>query len=210
MIREDAMETRALREWLAAQGCSIAQAGGPEGSEAFEIRRGERRAVLPVGTGLQLDDRRARWIVEKLGLDWADLPGRWEHFAHGADVGVRGIGRSLDRAFAEAARAMVAAAVDLDAVRPELSVALECSGENVEDLLYAWLNAVVYEMATRRMLFSRFDVTMDERSLRAVAWGERASPERHEPAVEIKGATFTALAVRRDGDDWIAECVVDV
>ena len=44
------------------------------------------------------------------------MPGRWQHFPHGADVGVRGIGRSLAEAFAEAARAMTAAAVDLDAV----------------------------------------------------------------------------------------------
>jgi SHS2 domain-containing protein len=138
------------------------------------------------------------------------MAGRWEHYPHGADIGVRGVGRSLEEAFAEAARAMTAAAVDPDAVRAETAVPIRCSGSDAEDLLYAWLNAVIYEMATRRMLFSRFDVTVEGGTLEAVAWGEPVAPERHEPAVEVKGATYTTLHVRRDGEQWIAECVVDV
>jgi SHS2 domain-containing protein len=60
------------------------------------------------------------------------------------------------------------------------------------------------------MLFGKFDVTIDGDSLHATAYGEAVSPGRHEPAVEVKGATYTALSVRREGDDWIAECVIDV
>ncbi|MEO8326472.1 MAG: archease, partial [Nitrospirota bacterium] len=34
---------------------------------------------------------------------------------------------------------------------------------------------------------------------------------KHEPAVEIKGATYTELSVRRiEGNGWVAQCVVDV
>jgi tRNA nucleotidyltransferase (CCA-adding enzyme) len=35
--------------------------------------------------------------------------------------------------------------------------------------------------------------------------------ERHQPAVEVKGATYTALKVARDEQGrWVAQCVVDV
>lgn len=136
--------------------------------------------------------------------------GRWEHFPHGADIGVRGIGASLPEAFAQAALAMTAAVVDPGHVEPRLPVDIRCAGQDAEDLFYAWLNAVVYEMATRRMLFSRFDVEIESGDLHAVAWGEPVSPQRHEPAVEVKGATFTALEVRRVADHWVAQCVVDV
>jgi tRNA nucleotidyltransferase (CCA-adding enzyme) len=105
---------------------------------------------------------------------------------------------------------MTGAVVDLDSIRPQLSVEIQCAGRDAEDLLYAWLNAVIYEMATRRMLFNRFDVQIENSQLRAIAWGEPVSPDRHEPAVELKGATFTALRVRREDDQWAAECVVDV
>jgi tRNA nucleotidyltransferase (CCA-adding enzyme) len=134
----------------------------------------------------------------------------WQHFAHDADVGVRGIGGTLAEAFAEAARAMTAAAVDPDVVESRTPVTIACTGADPEDLLYAWLNALIYEMASRRMVFGRFDVEIDRLELRATAWGEPVNLERHQPAVEIKGATFTALAVRRQDGVWIAECVVDV
>lgn len=144
------------------------------------------------------------------GIEMSRDSGRWEHFPHGADIGVRGIGASLAQAFAHAARAMTAAVVDLDSVHPEVPVEIRCTGASAEDLFYAWLNAVIFEMATRRMVFGRFAVEIEGHSLRATAWGERVSVERHEPAVEIKGATFTALSVRREGDEWVAQCVVDV
>lgn len=139
-----------------------------------------------------------------------DKCGRWEHFPHGADVGIRGIGRSLAQAFAEAAKAMTAVSVDPGAVRVEMPVEIRCTGANVEDLFYAWLNALVYEMATRRMVFGRFVVDIQGHALHATAWGERLSPGRHQPAVELKGATYTALAVRHESGHWIAQCVIDV
>jgi SHS2 domain-containing protein len=66
-------------------------------------------------------------------------------------------------------------------------------------------------MATRRMLFSRFEVRLDGGRLDADAWGEPVDVGRHCPAVEIKGATYTELDVRRLADGaWLAQCVVDV
>jgi tRNA nucleotidyltransferase (CCA-adding enzyme) len=140
----------------------------------------------------------------------AKADGRWEHFPHGADIGVRGVGRTLARAFSEAARAMTAAVVDPDDVQAETSIEIRCTGESVEDLFYAWLNAVIYEMATRRMVFGRYYIEIDNYRLHATMWGEPVRPGRHKPAVEVKGATFTQLSVRHDGEYWTAQCVVDV
>jgi len=54
-------------------------------------------------------------------------------------------------------------------------------------------------------------VTLHGHALEARAWGEPIDRERHKPAVEVKGATYTALSVaRRDDGTWVAQCVVDV
>lgn len=45
---------------------------------------------------------------------------------------------------------------------------------------------------------------------KASLWGERVDPARHRPAVEVKGATYTELKVAREGELWVAQCVVDV
>jgi tRNA nucleotidyltransferase (CCA-adding enzyme) len=41
--------------------------------------------------------------------------------------------------------------------------------------------------------------------------GEPLDADRHQPAVEIKGATYTQLSVsENDAGTWTARCVVDV
>lgn len=136
---------------------------------------------------------------------------RWEHFAHQADIGIRGIGRSVDEAFEQAGLALTAVVVMPDAVQPMTSVTIEGAATDLEVLLVDWLNAIVFEMATRRMLFGAFDVSIHDAHLTATAIGESVDPVRHEPAVEIKGATYTALRVERQSDGaWLAQCVVDV
>ena len=136
---------------------------------------------------------------------------QWEHFPHGADVGVRGVGPSPAAAFEQAAVALTAAITDPALVRPAQSVAVACEAPDLEVLLVEWLNALVFEMATRHMLFARFAVRIDGTRLMAEAWGERIDAQRHQPAAEAKGATFTALKVARRADgQWLAQCVVDV
>jgi len=124
---------------------------------------------------------------------------------------VRGTGSSQSEAFANAAIALTAVVTDPRSVRPLLSVHVECALADPELLLCEWLNAVVYEMATRHMLFSGFEVHIDGARLHARLVGEPVDVERHAPAVEVKGATLTELAVRRNVDGtWLAQCVLDV
>jgi SHS2 domain-containing protein len=135
---------------------------------------------------------------------------RWEHFEHGADIGVRGFGDSLGEAFEQAALALTAVITDLACVRPLEHVEVHCEAPDDELLLAEWLNALVYEMATRGMLFSRFAVRLESDGLSGEAWGEPVDVERHRPAVEVKGATYTMLRVAREGGGWVAQTVVDV
>jgi SHS2 domain-containing protein len=136
----------------------------------------------------------------------------WSLFHHQADVGVRGRGCSPAAAFEQAAVALTAVMTDPALVGTGTAVTVHCEAGDIELLLVDWLNALVYETATRKMLFSRFAVSIQGSTrLDATAWGERIDTPRHQPATEIKGATYTALSVHRDGTGhWVAQCVVDV
>jgi SHS2 domain-containing protein len=137
--------------------------------------------------------------------------GDWQHFAHGADIGIRGRGATAAEAFAQAATAVTAVVTDPGLVRPQTAVRMQCEAPDLEMLLFEWLNTLVYQMATRCMLFSAFDVRIEGGRLEAVARGESVDVLRHAPAVEVKGATLTELAVRQGADGaWTAQCVVDV
>jgi tRNA nucleotidyltransferase (CCA-adding enzyme) len=135
----------------------------------------------------------------------------WEHLEHGADIGVRGHGASLAEAFAQAALALSGIVTELDKIDAVEAIDVECEAPEFDLLLVDWLNEIVYQMATRNMLFGRFEVRIGDHRLLARLYGETVDPARHQPAVEIKGATFTELRVyQTDAGDWIAQCVVDV
>ena len=139
------------------------------------------------------------------------MSAHWEHFSHEADMGVRGIGASVAQAFEQAALAMTAIIVDPATVKALEQVPIQCECADRELLLADWLNALVFEMVCRNMLFSRFEVAIDNGRLNGVAWGEPVDRARHQPTVEVKGATYTALHVRQQTDgSWLAQCVVDV
>lgn len=135
----------------------------------------------------------------------------WEHFSHSADIGVRAWGPTIERAFEEAAAALTGIVTNAE-VMPSQEVTVACNAPDLELLLVAWLNVIIYEMAVRRMVFSRFAVRTDgARHLRGSMWGEPIDMLRHAPAVEPKGATVTALRVEREPNGlWTAACVVDV
>jgi tRNA nucleotidyltransferase (CCA-adding enzyme) len=135
---------------------------------------------------------------------------RWEHFPHEADMGVRGLGATKAQAFEQAALALTAVITDPGKLSANQVVDIACEAPDDELLLVDWLNALVYEMATRKLLFGRFEVHITDHQLNARAWGEPADVAKHQPAVEIKGATYTALRVAQENGQWIAQTVVDV
>jgi SHS2 domain-containing protein len=138
-------------------------------------------------------------------------PPLWETFSHDADIGVRGYGATPEEAFINAALAMMSVVTDPDGVRATICAPIACSAPDMETLFVDWLNAIVLEMAAESLVFGRFDVAIEGNQLTGAAWGEPLDMRRHQPTVEIKGATYTSLEVAQDKDGrWRAQCVVDV
>jgi len=135
----------------------------------------------------------------------------WEHFQHIADVGIRGIGRTVEEAFAEGGRALTAVMCDGASVCDKECVEVQCEAEVLDVLFADWINALIYEMDVRKMVFGRYAVAIDGCRLSGKAWGEAIDFSRHEIAVGVKAATYLELKVyQQDDGQWAAQCVVDV
>lgn len=149
----------------------------------------------------------------KSGLAMSGTPvfkAGWEHFHHDADIGVCGRGRTVEEAFEQAALALTGIVTDLP-VAGDICVEVSCRQSDIELLFVDWLDAIIFETATRKMLFGRFAVQIDELTLTGKMWGEPVDVARHTPACEPKGATLTELKVSRDAEGiWTARCVIDV
>ncbi len=145
----------------------------------------------------------------------------WEHYSHPADMGIRGFGPTKEQAFAQAALALTAIITDLQTVEPREAVEIICEEQDDELLFVRWLNALIYEIATRGILFSKFKVNIKDNQLIAKAWGEKIDLKKHHPAVEVKAATYADLKVQQFGPEltaegqnkngnWLVQCIVDV
>jgi SHS2 domain-containing protein len=179
---------------------------------AFEVVVNAEEAYLPHARPL-IQQLRSELRLNAVAAQPSQRPptARWEHFPHDADLGVRGYGRTQAEAFEQAALALAAAVVDVREVAAVETVEIVCEAPNEELLLVDWLNAVIFEMSTRKLCFGRFTVELDGTRAHGRASGEPLNAAKHKLGVEPKGATYTALRVARGRDGlWLAQCVVDV
>ena len=136
---------------------------------------------------------------------------RWEHFEHDADIGLRAVASTREGLFEAMGEALTAVITPPEALRPTESVTIRCEAPDDGLLLADWLNALVYEMATRGLVFGDWRVTVRGQQLEALVLGEALDRARHQPVVEVKGATYTELRVEQGPDgNWRGQCVVDV
>lgn len=151
--------------------------------------------------------------MEKIGepFENAMTAGHWQLFAHSSDTGVRGVGATLSEAFQAVGKALTSMVTDIELVEPKEEVKIVCSAPDISFLLVDWLNAIIFEMSSKNMLFRQFNIIMIDHTLEATLKGEKVNREKHAPAVEPKGATFTELKVKKMPNGlWLAQCVIDV
>jgi protein archease len=135
----------------------------------------------------------------------------YETFDHTADLGLRIRAPDLDTLFVEAGRALFAVIVeDLDAVENPQQVGIQLAGDDRELLLFDWLNELLYYFDSQHLLFSRFQVHVDDKGLNGTAWGERLDPSRHSLLHEVKAITYHGLTVEQTDQGWLAEVIVDI
>ncbi len=135
----------------------------------------------------------------------------YETFEHTADLGLRVRAADLDTLFGEAGRGLFSIIVaNIDAVRPSSPHAIELIGPPDELLLFDWLNELLYVYETKRLVFCRFEVHVNELGLAATAWGEPLDPATHLLDHEVKAITYHALKLEPTDEGWLAEVIVDI
>lgn len=136
---------------------------------------------------------------------------RYRHFGTTADVGVTSYGESLKEAFENQAAGMFSIMVDLRGVREKLSFDIEAQASDLEGLLIAWLDELLFVSETKRVFLKRFEVvSIVETKLRAKAYGEEINPARHVLKTDVKAVTYHMLEVRREPGCVTTRVVYDI
>lgn len=135
---------------------------------------------------------------------------RYRVIAHTADIGIVARGATPAEAFENAAYGMFDLMFDLRRLGAEEQCAVEARGETADELLVAWLSALLAEAEIRGLVFSRFTVDeLREGVVRGTAGGVPAAGlELRGPPV--KAVTFHDLAVEQVPGGWQARVIFDV
>jgi SHS2 domain-containing protein len=134
-----------------------------------------------------------------------------ELFEHTADLGLRVRAPDLETLFREAAEGFFS--LLLDGGSPPggaREFRFELKAGRHDDLLFDWLNELLYTFDTSGCLLGAFDVHVREGRLEATARGGPVEPGLRERLREVKAITYHGLKVELGDDGWLAEVIVDI
>jgi SHS2 domain-containing protein len=133
---------------------------------------------------------------------------------HQADIGVQGIGSTLEEAFEEGAKAMFDVMAEIKNIEPKESVDVDCDAYDIDALFVEWLNNLLAKRDIDDMVFSKFEVKIEKKEnrylLKAKAYGEKMDPEKHKLKTEVKAATYSGLKHEEKDGEHIIQCVLDI
>lgn len=135
---------------------------------------------------------------------------KFEYFEATADIGLKAYGKDMNEAFENAGLAIFNIISDTSNIDPSIEIEFEVASEDDVSLLYDYLEELLFYHETEFMLFSEFQVEIDENfHLKARIKGEEINWDRHERKTEIKAITFHKMAVRKT-DHVEVQAIVDL
>lgn len=140
---------------------------------------------------------------------------KFEWIDHPADAGFKAYGKNLEEAFENAALALTELMVDSDKVELKEEEKIEIQSEDLESLLFDWLDHFLYLQGAKGYIASKFEVEdiieeNDGYSLRGKAWGEKYSLKKHGPGSEVKAITYHMMEINQEPARTSVQVVVDV
>ena len=138
-------------------------------------------------------------------------PAGYDYFEVEADVGIHAWAPTLAEAFAEAALAALALAVDPAEVEPVDRREARAQGHSREALLVNWINECLYVHEIEGFVVRRVEVDhCDAGVIHGNLYGEEFETGRHRAGTIVKAATFHQVAIIEIEGGFDLRLVVDV
>src|SRR5438270_7631861 len=131
-----------------------------------------------------------------------------------ADIAFEATGRDLPGLFVAAADATMNVMIDnLGAIEPRETRQIELSNDQIDMLLFDFLQELIYFKDAERLLLRTRATEIDERDgtyfLKAKAAGERLDAERHHQRADVKAVTLHDFSVNKADVGWKARVLLD-
>ena len=139
---------------------------------------------------------------------------KYKFFDHTADVLFEAEGKSLDELFEAAGLATEETQVDLKDVKQKIKKEVSLEKDNVEMLLFDFLQELIFLKDAELLLFSKIKVDVKEEKsiyrLKAQLVGEKIDPKKHNLKVDVKAVTLHRFEVKKTKTGWFARVILDI
>ena len=119
-----------------------------------------------------------------------------------ADAYIEAWGSTLEEAFSNAAVAFYDTMIDADKIEAKVYEDVEVSGHDLYELLYNWIEELIFLFETKGLIFSKFDIKIskvdDGWELKGKIGGERYSKDKHGSKTHVKAVTYHAMEIIED------------
>ncbi len=133
----------------------------------------------------------------------------FEELSHTADVRIRVLAPTLDLLFADAFCALMETVFGEDRLGGWVKE-IHLEATDTETLLMDFLSEVLFICEVEGRVFRNAAVRTDGRSLTAVLDGEPFDRVRHAKGTEVKGISYSGLAITHDENGYKLDILFDV
>ncbi|MDI6825707.1 MAG: archease [Candidatus Aenigmarchaeota archaeon] len=128
-----------------------------------------------------------------------------------ADVAFKAYGKNLNELFANSALAMFEVMINTKQVKPRIIRGLKVKGNDLQSLMFSWLNELLVFVDSENLAFSSFKTEVDEKNftLNAVCKGEKIDPKKHEIRTAVKACTYHQMKIEKN-KIWKIQVILDI
>jgi SHS2 domain-containing protein len=133
----------------------------------------------------------------------------FEEISHTADVKIRVHAPTLEALFSETFKALMQVMYGTDrsgGIIKEIRI----ESSDIESLLADFLSEVLFVSEVEGLVFSDGDIRIDGLSLTAELTGESFDPVRHSGGSEVKGISYSGLAITHGAKGYKLDIIFDV
>ena len=132
-----------------------------------------------------------------------------------ADIAFEATGRDLPELFSDASDATMNVMIDnLDAIEPRETRHIELSNNEIDMLLFDFLQELIYFKDAERLLLRVRAVQIEQRNekyfLKTEAAGEPLVEARHQQRADVKAVTLHDFSVEKKNSGWKARVLLDI
>ncbi|MEW6062949.1 MAG: archease [Nanoarchaeota archaeon] len=138
---------------------------------------------------------------------------KFRFFEHTADIGIEAYGKNINELFENSALATLEVMVDTKQVKPAIKKEVKLENKDLGNLLFDFLDEIVYYKDSERLLFSKFDVNINKNKvyrLNAKLYGEKIDAKKHELRDDVKAVTLYEFKLEKSKEGYKARFILDI